>query len=198
MIHEVRQKQHDFKNHLNVLYGLAQTEDDRQAKLEAKQYIESIIDRIKCTDQLLNIKDQVLSAIIYSKKALAEEKEICFEVEFQGEIPEYPMEKYELVELLGNLLDNAIEATESNNNEDNSKIVLALGKEEEFKLIEVRNNAGTLKGRDIDKIFERSFSTKKGKHRGYGLYNVKRIVNYYNGTIELSFDDSYIVFKILF
>jgi len=195
MVHEIRQKQHDFKNHLNVLYGLVQNEEDKQAKEEIKEYLEKLIDNIKSTDKLLNIKDQVLSAIIYSKKALAEENNICFELEFQGAIPAYPFEKYELVEFLGNLLDNAIEAAE---NDNNCKIILVLGLEENAKLIEVRNTGRTPEKQDINRIFERGFSTKKGKHRGYGLYNVKQIVNYYNGTIELSFEDGYTIFKILF
>lgn len=195
MVHEIRQKQHDFRNHLNVLYGLVQNEEDKQVKDEIKEYLEQLIDNIKSTDQLLNIKDQVLSAIIYSKKALAEEKNICFELEFHGEIPEYPLEKYELVELLGNLLDNAIEAAEDTNNIP--RIILILGTEEKSTIIKIKNTGGTLYNQDINKIFRRGFSTKEGKHRGYGLYNVKQIVNYYNGTIELSFEDGYTIFKIL-
>lgn len=198
MVHEVRQNQHDFKNHLNVLYGLAQNEEDKQVKEEIKEYLEKLIDNIKSTDKLLNIKDQVLSAIIYSKKALAGEKGICFELEFQSEIPEYPLEKYELVELLGNLLDNAIEAAEDTNYSSNPRIILILGLEGKSKIIKVKNTGGTLRNQDINKIFKRGFSTKEGKHRGYGLYNVKQLVKNYNGTIELSFEDSYTVFKILF
>jgi len=197
MVHEVRQRQHDFKNHLNALYGLVQIENDQQAKKEIKGYIESLIDGIKPTDQLLNIEDHILSAIIYSKKSLAEEKDILFNVEFQGEIPKYPLEKHELVELLGNLLDNAIEAVENSSGLDNPRIIVVLGIEENSKIIEVRNTGGMLLQKDIDHIFERGFTTKKGKHRGYGLYNVKKIVDYYNGTIELSFEEEYTVFRIL-
>lgn len=197
MVHEVRQRQHDFKNHLSVLYGLLEIEDDHQAKAEIKEYIESIMERINPTDKLLNIKDHTLSAIIYSKKSLAEEKRISFNIEFLEEIPEYPLEKYELVELLGNLLDNAIEAAEDSQSIDKSQIILTLGTENNFKIIEIKNTLTSPKEIDVDHIFQRGFSTKEGKHRGYGLYNVKKIVDYYNGTIELSFGESYIVFKIL-
>ena len=197
MVHEVRQRQHDFKNHLNALYGLVQIENDQQAKKETKEYIESLIDGIKPTDQLLNIEEHIISAIIYSKKSLAEEKDILFNVEFQGEIPKYPLEKYELVELIGNLLDNAIEAVENSSSFDKPRIIVVLGIEENSKVIEVRNTGGMLLQKEIDHIFERGFTTKKGKHRGYGLYNVKKIVDYYNGTIELSFEEEYVVFRIL-
>lgn len=195
MVDEVRQRQHEFKNHLSVLYGLTQIENPKEAKLEMKQYIETIIERAKTPDQLLQIKNNILSAIIYSKKSLAEEKNISFDVEFQGEIPEYPLEKYELVELLGNLLNNAIEATEDRGNA--AKVVLILGIEKDTKIIEVRNIGEDLPQETIDSIFQKGFTTKKGKHRGYGLYNVKKIVDYYKGTIELSFDEGYTIFKIL-
>ncbi|ABR46345.1 signal transduction histidine kinase regulating citrate/malate metabolism [Alkaliphilus metalliredigens QYMF] len=198
MVQEVRQKQHDFKNHLNVLYGLIQIQDSGQVNMEIKEYIEKLIENIKSTDKLLNIKDQVLSAIIYSKKVLADEKNICFDVEFISQIPVYPLEKYELVELFGNLLDNAIEAAETRKDEYPPKVVLILGIEGDFKVVEIKNTGGTLQNEEIGKIFHRGFSTKKGKHRGYGLYNVKKIVSRHSGTIELSFDDDYTIFKIKF
>lgn len=197
MVNEVREKQHDFKNHLNALYGMIQVEDAPQAKKEMQQYLELLIEEIKSTDRLLNIKDPVLSAIIYSKKSLATEKGIIFEVEFHGEIPVYPLEKHELVELLGNLLDNAIEAIENSHGHE-PRVVLILGTEENSKMIEVGNTGDVIPEKAIDRIFERGFSTKKGKLRGYGLYNVKKIVDHYNGTIELSFNGMYTIFRILF
>jgi len=197
MMHEIRQKQHDFKNHLNVLYIIVQTENDGQARERIKEYIEKLTDSIKPADELLDIGDQVLGAIIYSKKVLAEEKNICFEVEFEGEIPEYPIERYELVELLGNLLDNAIEAAEGGS-DDNSKVILTLGTEGGHRIIEVKNTGKAIRQGDIDKVFRRGFSTKKGKCRGYGLYNIKKIVNDHNGTIGLSSDNCHTVFRISF
>ncbi|HZX20792.1 MAG TPA: ATP-binding protein [Clostridia bacterium] len=197
MMHEIRQKQHDFKNHLNVLYMIVQTEDDRQAKEKIKEYIEGLVDSIKPADRLLGIGDQILGAIIYSKKALAERKNICFEVEFKEEIPKYPLERYELVELLGNLLDNAIEAAEGGS-DNNPKVILTLGTEGGHKIIEVKNTGKTIQQSDIDKVFKSGFSTKEGKYRGYGLYNIKKIVDDHNGTIKLSSGNGYTVFKISF
>ncbi|MFW5647629.1 MAG: sensor histidine kinase [Candidatus Alkaliphilus sp. MAG34] len=197
MIHEIRQKQHDFKNHLNMLYMIVQIENDRQAREKIKEYIEKLLGSIEPIDKLLDIEDQILNAIIYSKRALAEKKNICFEVEIKEEVPGYPLERYEFVELVGNLLDNAIEAAEGSN-DGNSKIILTLGIDEGFKIIETRNTGTKIQQSDIDKMFKRGFSTKKGEHRGYGLYNIKKIVEHYNGTIELFLDDDFIVFKILF
>ncbi len=197
MVHEMRQKQHDFKNHLSVLYGIVQIGDDVQVKEKTKEYIDKLLYNIQPVDRLLNIDDQVLSAIIYSKKALARTKNVSFEIELKERVPEYPLEKYELVELLGNLLDNAIEAAESGG-DDNPRVVLTLGVEEDSKIIKVWNTGKTIQQNHIDKVFQRGFSTKKGENRGYGLYNINRIVNCYDGTIELRSDNDYTAFEILF
>lgn len=195
MVDEVRQKQHDFKNHLNVLYGLAQFEDTQDFQKEITNYIDTLIGEIKPIDQVLNMKDPILSAIIYYKKSEAENKEIFFELKIQGEVPKYPLEKYELVEILGNLLDNAIEAVD---NSDHRSILVILGVENNKPMIEIKNSGKFISNRSMDKIFDKGFSTKKGKHRGYGLYNVKKIVDHYNGTIELSLENMYVSFKTLF
>ncbi|WHH57666.1 GHKL domain-containing protein [Petroclostridium sp. X23] len=195
LIHEVRQQQHEFKNHLNTLYGIVEIEGDHEARKEVKEYLEALIGRTKPVDQLLNIKDPILSAIIYSKKALAEEKNITFSVEFEGEIPDYPLKKHDLVELLGNLLNNAIEAAEST---DNGQVILTLGTQGVLKVFQIKNTCQSISEVDMTHIFDRRYSKKQGKHRGYGLYNVKKIVTAYKGTIELSFDKQYVVFKILF
>jgi two-component system sensor histidine kinase AgrC len=195
LIYEVRQQQHEFKNHLNTLYGIVEIEGDHEARKEVKEYLEALIGRTKPVDQLLNIKDPILSAIIYSKKALAEEKNIAFSVDFEGEIPDYPLGKHDLVELLGNLLNNAIEVAASTSN---GEVILTLGTQGTLKTLQVKNTCQSISEIDMARIFDRAYSTKKGKHRGYGLYNVKKIVAAYKGTIELSFDEQYVVFKILF
>jgi two-component system sensor histidine kinase AgrC len=77
-------------------------------------------------------------------------------------------------------------------------VVLTLGIEGMNKIIEVRNTCNSIAGIDTARIFNRGYSTKEGKHRVYGLYNAKRIVDIYHGAMELSFDEQYIVFKVLF
>jgi two-component system sensor histidine kinase AgrC len=197
LVDEVRQRQHDFKNHFNVLYGLTEIEDSDTSRNELKNYLETIVERIRPVDQLLNIHDTILTAIVYSKKNLAEEKNILFNAMIKNCVPEYPLKKYELVEVVGNLLDNAIEAVE-NNDGIKKEVNLILGAENGVPIIQVENTKDISCVIEPDKIFEKGFSTKEGKNRGYGLYNIKQLIHYYNGTIELSFSDQLTIFKILF
>ena len=49
-------------------------------------------------------------------------------------------------------------------------------------------------------MFKKGFSTKEDSGRGFGLYNIKKILNRYNGEIEVQnityLDKNYIMFKV--
>lgn len=190
LVDEVRQKQHDYKNHLNALYGLAQLDDPKQTQQELATYLDQYIDTIQNTDQILNIKDPILSALIYSKKKVAQSHGIEFELIFVNEIPHYPLLKYELVEVIGNLLDNAIEGVQGNgkNFDGQSKISISLGMEKNKKFIQVKNTFFNPHQVSPKRLFEKNFSTKRGNNRGYGLYLVKKIIDSYGGRITISMD----------
>lgn len=196
LVDEVRQKQHDFNNHFNVLYGLIEIENTEDAIDEIKKYLQSIVDRVLTIDRILNIKDSILAAVIYSKKNMAEQNDIVFNIKIIGSVPSYPIEKFELVEILGNLLDNAIEATEKNKFLK-KEVSLIIGEENNKKFIRIENTTENII--DINKMFEKGYSTKKEGNHGYGLYNVKKIINYYNARLEISVvDNNLLTFNIIF
>ena len=193
LIDEVRQKQHDYKNHLNTLYGLAQLQSSNQIQQELATYLEQYIFTIQDTDQILNIKDPTLSALIYSKKKVAQNQEIEFKLHFINEIPNYPLQKYELVEIIGNLLDNAIEAASDTKKHltIQPRISITLGTKENKKFFQVKNTFYPSQNFSPKQLFIKNFSTKnKGaNNRGYGLYIVKKIVDANNGMIIISMTD---------
>lgn len=193
LIDEVRQKQHDYKNHLNTLYGLAQLQNSNQMQQELAAYLEQYIFTIQDTDQILNIKDPTLSALIYSKKKVAQNQEIEFKLHFIDEIPNYPLQKYELVEVMGNLLDNAIEAASDAKKHltIQPRISITLGTKENKKFFQVKNTFYPSQNFSPKQLFIKNFSTKnKGaNNRGYGLYIVKKIVDANNGMIIISMTD---------
>jgi len=92
-------------------------------------------------------------------------------------------------------LDNAFEVLINSTNE--KVVILNIFSEENTNILEVRNSGITIDLDNIENIFERGFSTKKGKNRGYGLYNVKKIAEKNGGNVQLSFEENYTVFKIL-
>lgn len=82
----------------------------------------------------------------------------------------------EMVEIIGILFDNAIEASEKTA----GTIYLDIkGKEETLEFV-IRNQVlDKFENSDIQRLFEKGTSSK-GKHRGLGLFRIKELVKKYN------------------
>ena len=95
---------------------------------------------------------------------------------------------------MSNLLNNAIEATSMIKKKE---LEVILEEDNRYYIINVKNRTEGLKGEDLSNIFKMGYSTK-GEGRGYGLYNVKNIVDKYRGKIQLSLEEDIMNIKILF
>ncbi|WP_202593440.1 ATP-binding protein [Tolumonas lignilytica] len=90
----------------------------------------------------------------------------------------------ELTSILGNLLDNAFEATLKN--PDSSKqISLLISDRSNELVIEVADNGTGIAPEMVDRIFERGVTTKTESGHGYGMYLIQRYVSHAGGYITL-------------
>lgn len=197
LLTDVRRRQHDFKNHLNTIYGMTQVTDEREIKDKISKYIESLNYSFHSIDRIIQVENKIISGIIFCKLQEAYDKGIDFQYLIQGNIEEIIVKDYELSEIIYNLLDNAFDAVLEIKDEY-KKVVLSIIRDESSILIEVTNSGLTIKPENINKIFKKGFSTKGSLSRGFGLYNVKKIVDFYGGKIEISLENNQTTFKILF
>lgn len=177
LIDEVRTKQHDYKNHIQALYSMAEL----TSNTKITSYIDGLLLNNNKHEQFLKTSNNVVSALIYSKSREFEDKDIEFEFYHDQPLPQYPLKDYEMVEVIGNLLDNARDATLAL--EGNQKISISMECREGKKVIEVINTGKPIQQAEINNFYKKGFSTK-GKNRGYGLFNVNKTVQNYSGTIE--------------
>ncbi|WP_055668931.1 sensor histidine kinase [Desnuesiella massiliensis] len=194
LLEDARRRQHDFKNHLNTVYSLVIVSDEKSLKETIVQYMDSLSASMENMEKVLQIDNTVVTAIIYNKINEASKNSIDFKYTIQGDF-KFLFKDYELSEVLNNLLDNAFEAVLSSK-DDLKKVFLNIGCLGENCIIEIGNTGKRIGFNDIGKIFNAGYTTKKGENRGYGLYNVKKIVESYGGRIQLSFENSYTVFSI--
>ena len=87
--------------------------------------------------------------------------------------------------MVGNLLENAIEATDVIPAEDLRAVVLQITEDEKGLLIMVSDTGGGIDPDVLPHIFEPGFSTKAAKGRGVGMGRIKEIVDSHHGTIDV-------------
>ena len=175
MINQIRIRQHNFDNHLSAIRGMDLIENNEDSvKISQKQYFEKIIKDNK-NNKLINKKSSpILIGFLYKKIQQIEGENIDMEHHISIENMECTISKYEIVEITGALIDNAIE--ELKEKEINSKkMILEMVEMPDTIKITVKNISCYMPADKIKKIFTKGYSTK-GDGRGIGLYQVKNIV----------------------
>lgn len=183
LIAEVRRKQHDFQNHLNTIYSMHYT-CNTYAELVKQQemYMDAIQGENRYT-KLLKIGNPIMIGFLYGKFLQAEQQEITviYDVKIEDLASKMPIHK--MVEMIGNLLDNAMDAVKDNDVE--KKIYLDFIETPEKIQFKIWNESGYMPQEKILKMFK-SGESSKGEHRGLGLANVKQICEEYKCNLQVN------------
>ncbi|MCD3218196.1 GHKL domain-containing protein [Clostridium botulinum C] len=196
IIEEIRRRQHDFKNNINTINGIIETSHDGELRNKLRGYMDTLDFFNINLGEIMYIKNSILKAIIYTKICEAKKRDIKFKYNIQHNSLEDILMDYEISDILNNIINNAFEALESK--ENNKIIILNILMKNDKNIIEIKNNGDIIDTKNLKNIFKIGFSTKAGHKRGYGLYNVKNIVNRNHGSIQLFIEDDFICFHISF
>ncbi len=174
----IKSQRHDLNNYLSTLYGLIFLDSFE----EAKEYIGKINDRISNMNIIVETGHPVITALVSVKKNKAFEDDINMISDIN--IPEeLSFDFVDLSIIIGNLLDNAIEACLVIDKEEKRNIQLSININDENLIIEVINTKCKSIKVDTENIFG-EFTTKEHKsNHGLGLGNIKFIVSQYSGTM---------------
>ncbi len=194
-LQQMAAEQHEFSKHLKTLQVILDGDESAQQVQAAKGYIEQLISRDDAYRGTVYAGDGILSAVLHSKRKEAEQKGILLSM-LVSETVEFPCAQTEIVELVGNLLDNAFEAVELMNDEQR-KVFFEIGRRERFVFIQTINSLSE-RFLGTGQMAELGASTKKGHLRGYGLFNVKTIAERYGGKLEIRQNEDIIMVKIYF
>ena len=184
MQNQLKGFRHDIKNHWVALRGYFQRNDYEGGI----QYIDEMSEKL-IEGETIDTGNVALDAIISTKKALAEEKNIEFESTVQ--IPEkMPIDATDICIIFGNALDNAIEACEKIK-DDRKHIKLSVIFEEDAILCKVSNSIS--KGK---KLSMKTTKTDKENH-GFGLENIKQALSKYNHLLKIDQTDNEFVLSFI-
>jgi signal transduction histidine kinase len=181
LMNEIRSKQHEYDNHIQSINSFINTETSNSRDYnKIKTYIDDVrID--KSIADLGKMDNNILAGLIYVKKKNFEKAGIKFRAEILDYLFRTRFKDYEMVEMIGILLDNAMEATKMGN-----QVILKMYQEDSGKVVEVLNEHEYISTSTIDNMFKVGYTTKVESGHGYGLFNLNRIVNRNKGRYVIS------------
>lgn len=192
---KMRADSHEYKNHLNAIYGVLQVGDYDQIKDLVKGYIQNVSNEDHLIE-LSKINNQLIRALIYSKISYATSIGINFKYYIKSSLKDINVSDSELVIIISNLLNNAIEASSES---DDKYVELTLNKKNNKYDIMVKNSVNNSVNNgyfiNVSEMFNYGYSSK-GDERGVGLYNVKNIVQNNGGEILIDIDEDIFTIEI--
>ncbi|MGK9149060.1 sensor histidine kinase [Plantibacter flavus] len=189
----LRAQTHEFANRLHTIVSLIELDRREDALAFASQGLgasQRLTDRVLAAEQ-----EPVISALLLGKTAQAAEQGVELHLESDPALGRVQIDPAVVVTILGNLIDNAIDAasgptpwvevylgqglpgaTQGDGGTDRTDLVL-----------QVSDSGAGLDPAVLDLAFERGWSTKEpGRYgRGFGLALVQQAVTRLGGTIEV-------------
>lgn len=185
LISDIRHRQHDYNNHLQALYSMSMTcSSIEELRKEQAEYLDEFDKTHYPYDLVKENVSSVLTAFLYIKFKGIEEKGISVEYNIIVDKLERKIPFPDIVKLIGNLLDNATEATLMNNNK---RVEFYLTEDKNEVHIGVNNPYDWQKGERFKDFLMDGKSTKGAQH-GLGLTNIKEMIERYHGSIQVTYD----------
>ena len=170
---EIRCIRHDIKQHLAAVSGL-QLEGKYD---EAQKYISEVSNNLKQVEIFMDVGNDFVNAILNSKLSIAKSKGIDVLCNSTSKIE--GINEYDLCSLIGNMLDNAIEAAEKVSK--NAVIEVSIVSDN-YKLIITVSN--TVSESVLSKNPDLRSTKDLSELHGFGLKSMRSVVQKYDGIID--------------
>lgn len=185
-IDDVNRKYHDMKHHLDAL----RAEQDAAAR---GRMVDELEDSIRGYGAVVHTGNHVLDAVLTAKRAYAAEHDVQVSYVADGALLEF-LRPLDLTAIVGNAMDNAIEAAARLASPDVRLVRLALFAQDDFVMLRVENTFDGV----VDREGERIVSRKRDEGHGYGLRNIETAATAYGGTVSIDDGTEWFSLRLLF
>ena len=186
-VDEVRRKYHDMVKYAR-LYDETRNKEDAFADFLEKRMVDDL--RV---DSFVQTGNHMLDMILWERMERCREKGIRLLPMVTGDALSF-VEDYDILTIVGNALDNAIEAAEKLDDPEKKEISLRIQPRERMVFVHVANYfAGTLKPEND------GFSTTKQDpaSHGYGLRNIRQAAEAYDGALDVHVEGDRFVLTVM-
>lgn len=187
MYRQIRGWRHDYRNHIQMMKVLAANGDMDALKV----YLDELDTDLNTVDTVVKTGNPMADAILNSKISLARSRNIPTQVD--AHIPvKLKMSELDLCCIIGNLFDNAMEASMALP-EEKRMIRVYMDMKGTQLYISFTNFTAAKK---LSKV-GRGFKTSKGEGHGFGLVRIDDIVSRYDGYLSRNSEDGAFTTEIL-
>lgn len=187
MYRQIRGWRHDYRNHIQMMKVLAANGDVDALKV----YLDELDTDLNTVDTVVKTGNPMADAILNSKISLARSRNIPTQVD--AHIPvKLKMSELDLCCIIGNLFDNAMEASMALP-EEKRMIRVYMDMKGTQLYISFTNFTAAKKLSKVGK----GFKTSKGEGHGFGLVRIDDIVSRYDGYLSRNSEDGAFTTEIL-
>ncbi|MBZ9642703.1 sensor histidine kinase [Streptomyces sp. PSKA30] len=180
LIDALRAQDHEYANRLHTLLGLLELEmyDD------AVEFVGEVVGAHRDTAEQVTekIKDPLLAALLVGKATVAAERGVALRISGHTRLPDRVIDARELVTIVGNLVDNALDAVAGT---PHARVEIELHAEGRTAVLTVRDTGPGVPPELRELIFTEGWSTKRPpahRERGIGLAVVRRLAERHGGS----------------
>lgn len=185
IISALRANSHEFMNKLHVISGLLQMNKAE----EALSYIGAVSAlQSQTIDPILQrIHNPNVAALLLGKENNAREMDIQLTLLNNSYLPQHSrfLSTADLITVVGNLLENAMEAVNVQHQGSLRSVVLQITEDEGCLVIMVTDTGSGITPQVMERMYEPGFSTKAGDGRGVGMSLIQGIVTHCDAGMEV-------------
>ncbi|WP_073946853.1 ATP-binding protein [Streptomyces kebangsaanensis] len=183
LIDALRAQDHEHANRMHTLLGLLELEmyDD------AVEFVGEVVGDHRATAEQVTekIQDPLLAALLVGKATVAAERGVALWLSDRTRLPDRLVDPGGLVTVVGNLVDNALDAVAAT---PHARVEVELRAEGRTAALRVRDTGPGIPADQRDLIFTEGWSTKRPpahRNRGIGLSLVRRLAERQGGTVTV-------------
>ncbi|GAA4039820.1 sensor histidine kinase [Streptomyces shaanxiensis] len=180
LIDALRAQDHEHANRMHTLLGLLELEmyDD------AVEFVGEVVGDHRATAEQVaeKIQDPLLAALLVGKATVAAERGVALRLADRTGLPDRLIDPRGLVTIVGNLVDNALDAVAGT---PHARVEVELRAEGRTAILRVRDTGPGIPEEQRELIFTDGWSTKKRpahRERGIGLSLVRRLAERQGGS----------------
>ena len=175
-IAEIKRENHDYKNHINYLRNLITTADSLDdARQNVTEYSVRLTEESSFADVVLALDNTIYKALLYGCYLKCRANDISFSFSASDFLPAFPLEDYQLVNVIENLISNAVNYNTSLTDASQRFLRIDLFADSEYNKIRITNPYFE-SPETFHKERKGTISDKLMNKHGIGLSSVKEIL----------------------